>query len=650
MPKLHMEFFKKDKEDNKEDYIKSYIDSSRSNNYDNILRFDGRWLTFYHLSEMRQSILNWYEFDSNSDLLEIGGGMGALTGLFCEKCSHVTTIESSKLRAEAIYSRYIDEDNLDIFVGDLSNIKFEKKFDYITVIGELNNQLNILKQKPFEFLRELKNLLKPNGKLLLAIENRFGIKYWCGSKEENTGIPFEGINGYPSLENSKTFSKKELENIIHQAGFRHLKFYYPMPDYKLPQIIYSENYLPKTDVKSRLLPYYVDKTTIIASEMALYDEIIENNVFEFFSNSFLVECGFNNEFCSVDYATVTTDRSLKDRFSTTVHENKIVKKTPLSKFAQNSIANIYNNLIDIQTRGLKTVPFQIKDNILIMPYLEYESFENYLKSLLLQKNKALFIKILDQYYDVILSTSNFVDPKLNAFYDSNNPKINYGPILKKAYIDLIPNNCFFIDNEFIFFDQEFVKDNYPANYIMFRTLKYTYFSNPIANEIVPLEEMKYKYKLDKIWDTYETADIKFVEKNRNYSLYKNFLKWTYLDPAIITNNVKRLERPAVADILKTKGLRNIAIYGFGNRGSQLYDYLKNTEINVKYAIDQNSTKIIRDRYVEIPIINLDDSYEQVDAVIVSVISHFELISEQLKGKVNCPVISLEDFLVDGGFC
>lgn len=651
MPKLHMEYFIKEKESNNEDYyVKSYIDSSINNNYDNILRVDGRWSTFYNLSEMRQSILNWYEFDTNSDLLEIGGGMGALTGLFCEKCSHVTTIESSKLRAEAIYSRYIDKDNLDIFVGDLSNIKFEKKFDYITVIGELNNQMSILKQKPSEFLNVLKNLLKPNGKLLLAIENRFGIKYWCGSKEENTEIPFEGINGYPSVENSKTFSKKELESIIHQSGFRHLKFYYPMPDYKLPQIIYSENYLPKTDVKSRLLPYYVDKTTLLASEMALYEEIIENNVFEFFSNSFLVECGFNNEFCSVNYAAVTTDRSFKDRFSTTVHENKIVKKTPLSKLAQKSIENISNNLIELQTRGLKTVPFQIKDNTLIMPYLEYESFENYLKSLLLRKDKALFITLLDQYYDVILSTSDFVDTKLNAFYDNNFPNINYGPILKKAYIDLIPNNCFFIDNEFLFFDQEFVKDNYPANYIMFRTLKYTYFSNPIANDIVPLEEMKYKFKLDKIWDTYETADIKFVEKNRNYSLYKNFLQWTYLDPVILTNNVKRLERPAVADILITKGLRNIAIYGFGNRGSQLYDYLKNTEINVKYAIDQNPTKIIQDRYVEIPIINLDDSYEQVDAVIVSVISHFESISVQLKGKVNCPVISLENLLVDGGLC
>lgn len=647
MPKIHLEYFKQEENQNINDlHVINYINSSVSNNYDEIIQYDGRWSTFFNLSEMRQSILNWYEFNVNSELLEIGGGMGALTGLFCEKCSHVTTIESSKLRAEAIYSRYIDKDNLDIYVGDFSNIQFEKKFDYITVIGELNNQINTLNSDYCEFLSVLKNLLKPNGKLLMAIENKFGLKYWCGSKEEYTGVPFEGINGYPNLNNTITFSKKELERLIYQSGFKYLKFYYPMPDYKLPQIIYSENHLPKNDIKSRLLPYYLDKTTILASEMTLYDEVIENNVFEFFSNSFLVECSLKNEFCSVNYAAVTTDRPLKDRFSTTIHENNLVKKTPLSILAQKGIEIISNNLLELQFRGLKTVPFQIVDNTIIMPFLEYESFESYLKRILVL-DKELFTTLLDRFYDVILKTSDFVDSKLNVFFDKNKPEIEYGPILKKAYIDLIPNNCFFFDDDFIFFDQEFVKHNYPANYIMFRTLKYTYSSNPNANNIVPLEEMKHRFKLQNIWDTYEKDEIKFVEKNRNYSLYKNFLQWTYLDPDIPKNNVKRLMRPVVADILVSKGFRNIAIYGFGNRGSQFYEYLKNTDINVKYAIDQNSVNITKERYVEIPVIHPDESsYIPVDAVVVSVIPDFESISVMLKGKVKCPVISLENLLVD----
>lgn len=39
-------------------------------------------------------------------------------------------------------------------------------------------------------LNMLKPFLKENGKVLLAIENKFGLKYWCGAAEDHTGIPF----------------------------------------------------------------------------------------------------------------------------------------------------------------------------------------------------------------------------------------------------------------------------------------------------------------------------------------------------------------------------------------------------------------------------------------------------------------------------
>ena len=36
---------------------------------------------------------------------------------------------------------------------------------------------------PFEnFLKKIKSLLKPDGKLIVAIENKYGLKYWCGAR------------------------------------------------------------------------------------------------------------------------------------------------------------------------------------------------------------------------------------------------------------------------------------------------------------------------------------------------------------------------------------------------------------------------------------------------------------------------------------
>lgn len=96
-------------------------------------------------------------------------------------------------------------------------------------------------------LRRTSCHLKPGGKIIIAIENRLGLKYWAGCTEDHTGTYFEGLEGYPKTEGVKTFSKKELLDIIHQAGEFSTTFYYPYPDYKFPMTIYSDEYLPKKE-------------------------------------------------------------------------------------------------------------------------------------------------------------------------------------------------------------------------------------------------------------------------------------------------------------------------------------------------------------------------------------------------------------------
>ncbi|MED1952363.1 methyltransferase domain-containing protein [Brevibacillus centrosporus] len=617
--------------------VKAYIEQTPDGNYSHVLQRDGRWEVFYHLTEMRRSLLNWYEFKGNARLLEIGGGMGALTGLFCDKCDHVTSVEASPLRAKAIHSRYRDTDNLDIYSGSIYNIEFENKFDYITVIGSLEFPTA-------EFMRKLASLLNPEGKLLLAIDNRFGIKYWCGNREEHSGIPFEGINGYPSGGRHRTFGKKELEKLLTESGLNQYKFYYPMPDYKLPQLIYSEEYLPQNSLQSRLIPYYVDSTTLLASEMELYDELIENGVFEFFSNSFLVECGFDQNFCSVMYAAVTTDRPPSDCFSTTIHKNNIVIKTPLKPEGQARIQQVHDNLMDLQSRGFRIVPNKIEKNKLVMARIDGQSLESYLKSIV-KKDKELFVTLMDKLYECILNSSDWVEPKLNPFCLIH-PELDFGPILKRAYIDLIPNNCFVSDNEYIFFDQEFSKDNYPARFIMFRALKYTYLFIPWADEFISLEGMKDRYDLVKVWGVFEEEEARFVRENRNYSVYKNFLEWSNTEKKVFELNAKKLTNSIAAEFLLRRKYRKIAIYGFGDLGTKLYRDLKKSDVEVAYAIDRNADYIAKTRHTDIPILLPDNKLEQVDVIVVSVIDAFTSIQATLEGRVNCPVISLGEILSD----
>ena len=90
------------------------------------------------------------------------------------------------------------------------------------------------------------------------------------------------------------------------------------------------------------------------------------------------------------------------------------------------------------------------------------------------------------------------------------------------------------------------------------------------------------------------------------------------------------------------GYKRIAIYGMSYAGETLIDELKNTNVEVVYGIDRRSESL----YADIDIVSIDDSLENVDAVVVTAITFFDEIEEILCEKLDCPIISLEDVLYE----
>lgn len=89
-------------------------------------------------------------------------------------------------------------------------------------------------------LSAAKSALKQNGILVIAIENKIGLKYWTGSPEDHTGKLYNGIHGYPGLKGPVTFSKTELRQYLNDIGLRHTHFYSCFPDYKFASTIFSD--------------------------------------------------------------------------------------------------------------------------------------------------------------------------------------------------------------------------------------------------------------------------------------------------------------------------------------------------------------------------------------------------------------------------
>ena len=89
----------------------------------------------YHLSRVRENILNWYPFQEDATCLEIGSGCGAISGLLCERMKKVVSVELSKQRADINMARHERVPNLEIWVGNLNDMVFGEQFDYIVLNG-----------------------------------------------------------------------------------------------------------------------------------------------------------------------------------------------------------------------------------------------------------------------------------------------------------------------------------------------------------------------------------------------------------------------------------------------------------------------------------------------------------------------------------
>lgn len=123
------------------------------------------------------------------------------------------------------------------------------------------------------------------------------------------------------------------------------------------------------------------------------------------------------------------------------------------------------------------------------------------------------------------------------------------------------------------------------------------------------------------------------EKSERYlALYRMMDKWM---------EVKQ-EGKNLSMYFQKWGYTRIAIYGMSRAGRTLYNELEKTEITVVYGIDRCAESL----YADVDIYTLDDSLEQVDAVVVTAISYFEEIKKDILAKMDCPVISLEDILYE----
>ena len=328
-----------------EDEILEIVKNAPAGDYQKQIEEKKSWPVFYHLSPQRENIVSWLPMDKSTKVLEVGSGMGAVTGVLAEKAGSVTCVDLSKKRSTINAIRNQERDNVTIHVGNFTDIEPDLPcdYDYVLLIGVFEyGQSYIPTKTPFEdFLKINLKHVKPGGNLVIAIENKMGMKYWAGCQEDHLAKFFVGVEDYPEGGGVRTFTRRGLERLLRTCGVSDYHFYYPYPDYKFADVIYSDKRLPRLGELSRNLRNFDGDRLLLFDEKNAFDMVIREGIFPMYSNSYLLMTGPAPE---TIYSKFSNDRADIYAIRTDITENgagkRRVLKYPDSPAAVAHVENI----------------------------------------------------------------------------------------------------------------------------------------------------------------------------------------------------------------------------------------------------------------------------------------------------------------------
>lgn len=204
------------------------------------------WASVYHFSPLRANLLRPFQkrLGKNARILELGCGCGAVTRYLGECGGEVLAVEGSERRAQMAALRCKGLDNVTVLLENIQNLDPDVvgKFDVVTLIGvfEYSRVYAGGKGAEHKILEKVRSLLKDDGVLILAIENKLGLAYFAGILEDHIGIPWGGICNVYDENGVVTYSRKELTELFFRAGFVHLEQFVPVPDYKMPVSVITQ--------------------------------------------------------------------------------------------------------------------------------------------------------------------------------------------------------------------------------------------------------------------------------------------------------------------------------------------------------------------------------------------------------------------------
>lgn len=233
------------------------------------------WLFEVIFSPKRAGGLELLDISGDEICVDYGCMWGALTTALAKRCKYVLGIDQTLDSLKFLKNRIKEEglENTDLLCGNLKQIKvFENKIDIALVNGVLEwipeegpielktywgkykskKYSNNPKQQQIDFLKKIHQNLNTNGKLYLAIENRFDFKMFFGVNDPHANILFVSFLprkiadliskirlGRPYR--NWIYSFNGIQSLLEKSGFSRVELFMVFPDYRFPDEIIPYN-------------------------------------------------------------------------------------------------------------------------------------------------------------------------------------------------------------------------------------------------------------------------------------------------------------------------------------------------------------------------------------------------------------------------
>lgn len=435
------------------------------------------WPTVYHLGSERANILRPFEnLLKGADVLEIGAGCGAITRFLGECGANVLALEGSIRRAKIARSRTRDLDNVTVLAEKFANFETEHKFDVITLIGVLEyaNLFTTSDTPTKTMLEDVYNYLKPNGKLIIAIENQLGLKYFAGAPEDHKWNVMYGIEGRYTKYDPETFGKHKLQSILKSAKFNSQQFFAPFPDYKTANSIVCESAYQNTSFNAAA--FAIENTLkdlqlpnhLLFSQEKTWKVVHDNNLGLELANSFLIVASPEE-----NSPLVVESNYLAFHYST----SRVKKFCKQSHFISEGDGGI-----KVKTYRLATEFNNKEENGLLINNIQAEN--DYVVGTSLNEKISQIISsdywLLDDFINILKKYLAFVYGIKNKGPHDFDSEWLAGTV-SGSLIDCIPQNILVSDSDsevWRLIDQEWVyKGDVSLSWLLFRVLLITVQSN-----------------------------------------------------------------------------------------------------------------------------------------------------------------------------